>query len=167
MGQNLRPFIRMPADSLRDYVSAQRVVILCSLNADGSVHAAPMWYVVVEDRICVTTPRKSQKAANLLRDARLTWLIESGETYDELRGAQGRVTAEIVDDQDSLLSIASMTDHKYRGALPSPERAAELQAQMRKRIGIAVPLDGTVASWDHSRLADLAAGGRPTSSAVG
>jgi len=153
MGQNLRRFIRMSADALHGYVEDQRVVILCSVNADGSVHAAPMWYVVVDDRICVTTMKKSQKATNLFRDPRLTWLIESGETYEELRGAQGRVQAEIVEDQEWLNSVAARTDLKYRGVAPSPERAAELETQMQKRIGLSIPLDGTVASWDHTLLA--------------
>lgn len=96
MGRNLRPYIRIPTDEVSTYLDTQRVVVVCSLNGDGSVHAMPMWYVLDADgRPVITTPIKSQKAVNLRRDRRVTWLVESGEHYDELMGVQGKGEAEI------------------------------------------------------------------------
>lgn len=45
-----------------------------------------MWYAVVDGEIWLETKAKSQKAVNLTRDPRVSFLIEDGNTYDTLRG---------------------------------------------------------------------------------
>ena len=57
-----------------------------------------MWYGVVDGEIWLETKAKSQKAVNLRRDPRITFLLEAGDTYDTLRGVSFEGTAEIVDD---------------------------------------------------------------------
>src|SRR4051794_12991609 len=123
MGRNLRPYIQIPQDEVPGYLDAQRVVIVCTLNADQSVHAMPMWFVLDgAGRPVITTMAKSQKAVNLRRDPRVTWLVESGEHYEELAAVQGKGVAETFTDIDALMDIAIAIDMKYRGTPPSPER---------------------------------------------
>lgn len=157
MGRHVRPQIRIPEDQLRDYLEAQRVVIVCSLDGDGTAHAMPMWYVLdASGRPVVTTAAKSQKAVNLRRDPRVTWLVESGERYDELTGVQAKGEAQTFDDLDRLIEIACAIDLKYRGVPATGERLRELERQMRKRIGIVLPTT-SILSWDHRRLSAVAA----------
>ena len=57
-----------------------------------------MWYAVVDGEIWLETKAKSQKAVNVKRDPRVSFLIEDGDTYDTLRGVSFEGIAEIVDD---------------------------------------------------------------------
>ena len=45
-----------------------------------------MWYGVIDGEIWLETKAKSQKAVNLRRNPRASFLIEDGLTYDTLRG---------------------------------------------------------------------------------
>ena len=52
---------------------------LVTTNADGSPHAAPVWGVMVEDRLYIYSERSTVKARNLARDGRAIVHLESGE----------------------------------------------------------------------------------------
>ena len=66
-----------------------------------------MWYGVLDGEVWLETKIKSQKAVNLRRDPRFTFMIEDGDTYDTLRGVSLEGTAEIVDDPVYVISCRS------------------------------------------------------------
>ncbi len=53
---------------------------------EGFPHLVAMWYGVIDGKIYFETKMKSQKVQNLLRDPKITCMIEAGVTYDQLRG---------------------------------------------------------------------------------
>src|SRR6201998_3663741 len=100
MGTNQRASIVMSEDEVADFVVRSRTGTLATVGADGHPHLTAMWYAVVDGEIWLETKAKSQKAVNLTRDPRVSFLIEDGNTYDTLRGVSFEGVAQIVDDPD-------------------------------------------------------------------
>jgi hypothetical protein len=53
-----------------------RTARVCSLNPDGTIHAAPLWFLYAQGQICCATPIGSQKARNIQRTQAVTVLID-------------------------------------------------------------------------------------------
>lgn len=51
----------------------------CSLNADGSIHATPIYYLYQDGEFLFGTQVKAHKIQNILRDKRVTVLIDTDE----------------------------------------------------------------------------------------
>jgi nitroimidazol reductase NimA-like FMN-containing flavoprotein (pyridoxamine 5'-phosphate oxidase superfamily) len=98
----------------------------------------------------MTTYASSQKVKNLRRDPRVSVLIESGEEYQELRGAVFYGQAEIIDDTeqviDTLLAAAGNEE-----ARTNSEVRDSMRKNASKRALIRVKPERIV-SWDHSKL---------------
>jgi hypothetical protein len=95
---------------------------------------------------------RSQRWANLARDARVAVVIDDGRGYGELRGVELTGKVEIVGEVP-------------RGSDPSPELAAPEQLYGAKYAGGAFVADGRhawlrlvpekIVSWDFRKLANL------------
>src|SRR5687768_3622687 len=98
-----RDLIRMTPEELDAYLRAQRRIIIVSNGAGGLPHPTPMNYGVdAQGRVIITTFGKSQKVRNIERDPRATLLVESGETYAELKSAILYCDVEILTDSDEI-----------------------------------------------------------------
>ena len=53
-----------------------KIAVICSQNKNGTIHAMPVWFKYIDDKIVILTPSDSRKARNLERDNRVTVLIE-------------------------------------------------------------------------------------------
>jgi len=109
-----------------------------------------MWYVLINDQVVFWTYAKSQKVINLRRDARLTCLVETGESYSELRGVQIKGRANISDDYETVQRIGQDIFERYTG--PLNENTRQLVAsQAHKRVVVFVePVE--IVSWNHRKL---------------
>lgn len=87
MGTKQRAQIVMTDAEVADFVINHRTGTLATIGPDGQPHLTAMWYAVLDGEIWLETKAKSQKAVNLRRDPRVTFLLEAGQTYDTLRGA--------------------------------------------------------------------------------
>jgi Pyridoxamine 5'-phosphate oxidase len=67
-------------------LATSRSYWLVTTNADGSPHSAPVWGVMVDDRLYIHCERKTVKARNLARDGRAVVHLESGEDVVIIRG---------------------------------------------------------------------------------
>jgi hypothetical protein len=109
-----------------------------------------MWFAVVDGQIWFETKAKSQKAQNLRRDDRLTFLVEDGLTYDTLRGVSMEGRAVIVDDPEALWRVGVSVWERYTG--PYTDEARPLVEYMiNKRIAVRLDVE-RVRSWDHRKL---------------
>src|SRR5260221_3590388 len=103
-----RDLIRMNDEEIRAFLQEQRTLQVATIDHDGWPHLVAMWYVLINDQIVFWTYAKSQKAANLRRDARLNSLVETGESDDELRGVQIKGPAIINDDRATVQRIGEV-----------------------------------------------------------
>ena len=76
----------MSPGEVHEYLATRERIVIATNGPDGMPHIVPLDYGLDDrGRILVTSFRKSQKVKNLERDPRATLLVESGETYSELK----------------------------------------------------------------------------------
>ena len=147
-----RDNITMTDDEVHSYLAERKVLNVATIGPSGHPHVVAMWYEVVDGKVVFWTFAKSQKILNLRRDAKMTGLIESGETYNELRGVELVGTGRIVEDYAEILAIGKAVGVKYYGAAVISDAALPfLQAQAHKRLGVIFDVERVV-SWDHRKL---------------
>jgi len=148
-----RDQVKMTEAEVAAYLDEQRVLNIASNGPSGHPHVVAMWFAMVGGRPAFWTFGKSQKVVNLRRDPKITALVESGDTYSELRGVELVGTARLIEKHDEILAIGEAVAVKYQGpGAASEEGRAFLEAQASKRIGVAIDVDRVV-SWDHTKLA--------------
>jgi PPOX class probable F420-dependent enzyme len=147
---NRRDQIRMTDGEVEKFIAGGYTLQVASINRDGTPHLVPMFYELVDGRIAFWTYRKSQKIKNLQRDPRITCALETGRTYEELRGVQINGRAELVDDPARVQSFGERLYAKYWGELNDLAKAG-VTAQASKRI-VAVVEPLHISSWDHTKL---------------
>jgi general stress protein 26 len=116
-----------------------------------------MWYGFLDGEIAMESKTKAQKVLNLRRDPRLTVLIETGDSYDQLRGVSIIGTGEIVEDRDELWEVGVSMFSRYYAPY-TDESAPFVEALMHKRVAVRVK-PRRVVSWDHRKLGLSPTGG--------
>ena len=150
MGTNQRQQIVMTDDEIADFVARSRTGTMATIGAGGQPHLVAMWYGVIDGDIWVETKLKSQKVVNIKRDAKVSFLIEDGMTYDSLRGVSFEGTAEIYDDPDTIFKVGVSVWERYNGPYTEDLRPA-VDMMMNKRVGVRINAT-RVRSWDHRKL---------------
>ncbi|AYE95073.1 PPOX class F420-dependent oxidoreductase [Mycobacterium paragordonae] len=150
MGTNQRASIVMSEAEITDFVNNSRTGTLATIGPDGQPHLTAMWYAVVDGEIWLETKAKSQKAVNLKRDPRVSFLLEDGDTYDTLRGVSFEGVAEIVDDPDALHRVGVSVWERYTGPY-SDDMKPFVDQMMNKRVGVRI-VSRRSRSWDHRKL---------------
>jgi Pyridoxamine 5'-phosphate oxidase len=147
---NRRDAIRMSDEELAAFLEEERVVSCASIGPDGWPHVMPLWYIVRDDRIWIWTYAASQKVRNLERDPRATLLVETGDRYEELRGAMFRSHAIFERDVASVATLGLALYTRYHDEVSDAVRES-VERQARKRVGIGFALSSP-ATWDHRKL---------------
>ena len=150
MSANQRRQIVMSAEEVTRFLSEQRVATLATLGPDGRPHLVAMWYALIDGVLWFETKARSQKAANLRRDGRVTVMVEAGHTYDALRGVSVEGTATVVDDPEALWAVGVNVWERYSGPY-SEEVRPLVELMLNNRVAVRVEVD-RVRSWDHRKL---------------
>jgi hypothetical protein len=132
------------------FLDEQKVLNVATIGPSGHAHLVAMWYVMLDGKPAFWTFGKAQKVLNIRRDPKITGLVESGDTYDQLRGVELVGSARLLEQYDDVLDIGVRVATKYQG---SPEGAARafIEKQAQKRIGVVIDVERVV-SWDHTKL---------------
>lgn len=146
-----RERIKMTAEEQLAILDEELTVIVSSFGPRGWPHSMPMWFVVREGEVWMWTYGSSQKVRNLERDPRATLLVETGVTYDQLRGLMIEAEAELIDDYDQVLALGRELFARYTPGAEGPEVDEAVAAQARKRVGFRFR-PRRVTSWDHRKL---------------
>ncbi|SHE72213.1 PPOX class probable F420-dependent enzyme [Ferrithrix thermotolerans DSM 19514] len=146
-----RDLIKMSESEVLQFLHGARTMSLATISASGQPHLVAMWFIVNENRLEFWTFAKSQKAVNLRRDPRATVLIESGETYSELRGVEIAGTCELLDELGEVDRIGTALFRRYMGDDASSLQREQFLASAPKRLGFRLH-PSRVVSWDHTKL---------------
>jgi PPOX class probable F420-dependent enzyme len=150
MGTNQRTQITLTDDEISEFVAQSRTATLASVGPDGQPHLVAMWYAVIDGQLWFETKAKSQKAVNLRRDSRISVLIESGNTYDSLKGVSFEGEGVVIDDADALFQVGISIWERYNGPY-SEEVRPFVEIMLNKRVAVRVDVRRT-RSWDHKKL---------------
>jgi nitroimidazol reductase NimA-like FMN-containing flavoprotein (pyridoxamine 5'-phosphate oxidase superfamily) len=162
---NRREQIRMTAAEVAAFLAEQRTVTCATSGPRGWPHLMPLWYVLrghspsePGPRIWSWTYASSQKVRNIERDPRATLQVESGETYDQLRGVMLECDVVVHRGLDEVVRLGEqimLRNAVARGQPPQdtlpPEARDAVAAQAPKRVGLEF-VERVRVSWDHRKL---------------
>jgi PPOX class probable F420-dependent enzyme len=150
MGTNQRAQITMTDEEITAFVAQQRTATMATVGPGGLPHLVAMWYAVIDGVLWFETKGRSQKAVNLGRDGRITVLIESGHTYNELKGVSLEGRGVVVDDPDALWAVGVSVWERYTGPYTEQMRPF-VEMMLNKRVAVRVDVE-RIRSWDHAKL---------------
>lgn len=147
-----RDQIRMTDEEQRGYLRGRHVLNVASIGADGRIHLVAMWYGFLgpEESIAFWTYGKSQKIVNLKRDPNMTCLVETGESYDQLKGVELVGRGVVLEDRESIQEVGESVWERYTGPVDDAARQA-VAAVGAKRVVVRLDVDKVV-TWDHTKL---------------
>ncbi|MFB6675169.1 pyridoxamine 5'-phosphate oxidase family protein [Streptomyces sp. NPDC056390] len=145
--------IMMTPAELDEFLGSQRTCRVATVSPDGSPHVSTLWFVWDGTCLWLYSITRSRRWADLLKDPRIAVVIDAGEEYGELRGAELSGTVEFVGESP-------------RTGEPAPELDAPERLFARKNFAMDEMVhDGRhawarltpdkIASWDFRKLASL------------
>ena len=160
-----RDQIKMTDAEVESFLAEERTVVCATQGPRGWPHLMPLWYVLREapagepgPRIWAWTYASSQKTRNLERDPRATLQVETGETYQELRGVMLETEVVIHRDFETVRALGHEIFERYatpRGEPPAaelhPEVGKMVDKQAAKRVAFEF-VETRRTSWDHGKL---------------
>ncbi|WP_193613888.1 pyridoxamine 5'-phosphate oxidase family protein [Nocardioides lijunqiniae] len=147
---NQRAQIVMSPDEVEEFLLQQRSATVATLGPQGRPHLVGMWYAVHDGHVWIETKLKSQKVVNLRRDPTMSFLVEAGHTYDQLRGVAMEGTGTVIEDPDVVWDVCVNVFERYNAPYTEELKPfVELMAKNR----VVVRLDAVrTRSWDHRKL---------------
>lgn len=145
--------VAMTEEEVRGFLAAAHTGVLSTLRADGRPAAVPLWFVLDGADVVVRTRSGSAKAANVRRDPRVSFLVEEGRAWAELRAVaiSGRAVAER--DPAARARIDAAFAAKYAAFLmPSGAPDASRRHYAAPRVHLRIEAAGRPLSWDNSKL---------------
>ncbi|WP_406443825.1 PPOX class F420-dependent oxidoreductase [Streptomyces sp. NBC_00631] len=115
---------KMTDEEWRAFVShGTRTGKLSTVNADGSPHVAPVWFLLDGDELVFNTGKDTVKGRNLARDGRVALCVDDDRPPFHFVVLNGR--ARLSEDLGELRDSATRIAARYMGA----ERAEEFGAR--------------------------------------
>lgn len=138
------------ASAARRMFAGLPVVSVATLNADGSPHVVPLWFVWTTEAIFASTRREGRTWANVSADPRVALSIDLGRAWVEIAGIEVRGRAEPLPAEDAAMRRPLSAWHeKYRPLLTGdgfPRFAEEIRG-----LGFLRVAPERIAAWDHAR----------------
>jgi PPOX class probable F420-dependent enzyme len=142
--------IMMSPAELDTFLAEQRTCRVATVSADGRPHVGALWFAWDGGSLWLYSITRSRRSAQLRRDPRIAVVVDDGEEYDRLRGAE-------------LSGAAVFVGESPRTGEACPELALPERLFARKYFGLdEMPHDGrhawlrltpeSIASWDFRKL---------------
>jgi len=149
-----RDLISMTDEEMWNFIESRKSIQIATINKDGSPHLTTLWFAILDGKIVLETFTKSQKVVNLKRDPRISALLESGESYNDLRGVSINANAELISDVEEVhrLHMAVLLRNTPEIPLEVLEKASASMAS--KKTAILIEPE-RVMSWDHTKLGGI------------
>lgn len=142
----------MSDEEIAAFLAEGKTANFATMSPNGRPHLVALWYVPNGQVIETWTFAKSQKAANLRRLAQATILVETGDSYEKLRGVSMECDVEVVTDVEKITAIGQSLMHRYNSNQEVATAASQfVRLQAPKRVGL-VCRPTKIVSWDHSKL---------------
>jgi hypothetical protein len=87
----------MSREDLDDFLESERTCRVATASPDGP-HVTPLWFVWDGKALWLSSIVGSQRWTDLHRDPRVAVIVDAGESYGALRGAELRGPVEVVGD---------------------------------------------------------------------
>ena len=148
MPTNRREQIRLSPDEQAAFFRERKKAALATIDKDGFPHLVAMNYFARDGAFYMTSYGKAQKVVNARRNPKVALMVETGDTYAELRGVMIRGHCEILEDHDAVK--AAFESRAEAQSNPSPVQPGALASAPKRVVLKIVPQN--VVSWDHRKL---------------
>ena len=147
---NQRGQVQMDDAEVDAFLTEQRSSTVATIGKDGAVHLVAMWYAWLDGHVYLETKAKSQKVVNLRRDPRMSFLVENGHTYDQLRGVALEGTGVVLEDEQLVWDVCVNVFERYNAPY-TEEMRPFVEVMARNRVVVRLDADRG-RSWDHRKL---------------
>jgi PPOX class probable F420-dependent enzyme len=146
--------VRLSSDEAWRTLRRAHTGVLTTLRRDGVPISLPVWFVALDRRIYVSGPAHTKKFARIRHDPRVSFLVESGKHWVDLRGVHLTGTARIVDDADILERVATALSDKYDEFRTPRDRMPDATRSHYETVVTTVEItpDERILSWENARL---------------
>ncbi|MCX5045639.1 pyridoxamine 5'-phosphate oxidase family protein [Aldersonia sp. NBC_00410] len=90
--------IAMTAQERDEFLAGEHTCRVATVGADGRPHVGPLWFVWDGTALWLNSIVKSQRWTDVIRDPRVSIVVDAGEQFHELRGVELLGRAEPVAD---------------------------------------------------------------------
>ncbi|MFH8735258.1 pyridoxamine 5'-phosphate oxidase family protein [Streptomyces sp. NPDC017964] len=147
-----RKIMMTPAE-LDEFLGSQRTCRVATVSPDGSPHVSTLWFVWDGACLWLYSITRSRRWADLLKDPRIAVVIDAGEEYGELRGAELSGTVEFVGESPRTGEAVPELDVPERLFARKNFAMDEMVHDGRHAWARLTP--DKIASWDFRKLASL------------
>jgi nitroimidazol reductase NimA-like FMN-containing flavoprotein (pyridoxamine 5'-phosphate oxidase superfamily) len=146
-------YLPMSDSETWEFIKNHYKMVLCTLDADGFPHAAPIWYVVLGDRIYFRAQPYKKKIKNVLNRPQVCGVVEDGDRYTELRGVMVRGLAKVVDtDKPLRKQVFQLLGEKYSQLRNTQRFPKSWQESYGREHRVVVEFKPTnMVSWDNRK----------------
>ena len=134
---------------IESFLKEARTARFCSLNEDGTVHAAPVWFRYENGHIMIITSAASRKAKNVKRNGKASVRIDTEQPPPRGVLIYGKAELRYPQSREEFLEEATRLYEKYM-----PRERAELTAQGMYKITHGVEIivkPERIASFDYRK----------------
>ena len=146
--------VRLTPDEQWATLEAAHTGIFTSLRRDGAPIALPVWYAVLDRAVYVGGPARTKKWKRIERDPRVSFLVETGLKWRELKAVQLNGRAVFVEDKETLRRVGEKMDERY-AAFRTQRSAMPSKSQKHYGSGsrtIRIEPEGRILTWDNAKL---------------
>ena len=146
--------VRLSAEEAWEMVTTSHTGIFTTMKKDGTPIALPVWYVVLDNIIWMSTPVRSKKVTRIKNNPRSSFLVESGELWRELKAVHLTGTADMPEVPEEISQrIREAMDNKY-GAYRTKTSAMpdSAKATYAKSVTIRFTPDERIVSWSNAQI---------------
>ncbi len=140
---------RMTDQEIKTFLDAKPGwIVLSTLGPNGYPHSVPLGYFRLGDDIYIGCRAGTQKTNNIERNPKVSLVLESGTTRQDLKGVMIQGHATVHTDPETALRLgreAARLRGVVEDALPREPRPGVAYIQVEPR---------RIISWDYSRDAD-------------
>src|ERR1051325_10726336 len=143
-----REQIQLSPDETAAFFREQKKCALSTIDKDGFPHVVAMNYFAKDGAFYMTSYGKAQKVVNIRRNPKVALMVETGDSYPELRGVMIRGHCEILEDEAAVQ--AAFASRRQAQSNPAPVQAGAVASAPKRVVLKIVP--EKVISWDHRKL---------------
>lgn len=145
--------VRMSEAECWDLLTTSINGTLTTLRRDGAPIALPVWFVVLDRRIYIST--RGKKVDRVRHDPRCSFLVEGGERWAELRAVHVECSGRIIEpDADLAARLRDAMEEKYAAyRTKQKDMPAATADAYRSAAGATIELNPVkLLNWDNRRL---------------
>ncbi len=138
---------------VRGFLETGHSGVFATVRADGSPALVPLWYVMVDGSVFVRTLANSAKAKHIRADSRVSFLVESGRAWAELKAVVIYGNAVIETAPEVVATVDDAFAAKYRAFLmPSTATEKTRQHYAQERIHLRIVPTRRSLTWNNSKI---------------